>query len=316
MADKLLEIIKKHDSIVVFGHYNPDGDCYGSQIALKRAITENYPTKKVYIVGTPQPLLTPIFGEMDIVSDDVIKNSLGIIVDCSNEARCEDQRVRLTKERIKFDHHIEGINPFDGVMLLDENKIATCEIIAEWLIKNNLRFDVLAAEALFLGIVMDSGRFHYDPTNASTFRLAATLIDMGVDMHKIYDTIYQYEEADLAFQGYILSRYHTTPEGFIYAILPYEDLQKIGVNENDASNKVNALGNIIGYPIWATFTGYPNGKYRAELRSKDIMIQPLAVSFGGGGHPHACGITFLEEKDIPKVVKAVQELLKEHKDER
>ena len=93
MYKEIADAIREADSIVIVGHIRPDGDCYGSQLGLKDAILSNFPEKKVYCVGTGMPIFFDYIGKMDEVSDDVVKNSLGIIVDLNELYRCEDQRV-------------------------------------------------------------------------------------------------------------------------------------------------------------------------------------------------------------------------------
>ena len=309
MADKLLKIIERYDSIVVFGHINPDGDCYGSQVGIKELILANYPTKRVYLTGRGQPQFFETLSKMDDVSDELIKKSLAIIVDCSNAERCEDQRCKDAAFQIKFDHHIEGNNPFKGPKILKTNKIAACEIIAEWAFKNKLIITEKAATALFLGIVTDSGRFMYDLANSRTFKNAAKLLDSGVDMPKLFDTLYQSSEDDLKLKKLIVSNYKTTENGVIYAIITQEGLKQTNIEHNKAAGSVNQLGNIPEYPIWATFTEYIDGKYRVELRSKTLPIQPLAVKYGGGGHANACGVTALDADELKSLINDLDALL-------
>ena len=109
MFEKILEKVKDAKSIVVFGHENPDGDCYGSQVGLKEAILASWPDKKVYITGSGLPFLFSRLGEMDVVSDEIIENSLAFIVDFNIISRSEDKRISTAKEFVKIDHHISQL---------------------------------------------------------------------------------------------------------------------------------------------------------------------------------------------------------------
>lgn len=313
MKDQLLKIIKKYDSIVIFGHFSPDGDCYGSQIGLRNALRRSFPHKKVYAVGSGLPAFFERLGTMDEVSLEVIQNSLGIIVDCSNQDRCEDSRVKEAAFQIKFDHHIEGSNTFDGPKLLETNRIATAEILANWIFENKLKLDKKGAEALFLGISTDSGRFMYQLTSSHTFKIVSHLLDFGVEMYELYNILYQTHESDLALKGFVLSGYKKTEEGLIYIVMSKEDLKPLGVDTDKAAGQVNLLSNVVGYPVWATFTERDDGKYRVELRSKGKAIQPIAVKYGGGGHANACGVTALEKAKINDVINDINDFLKETK---
>ena len=108
MFEELRQIIEENDSIVIFGHINPDGDCYGSQIGLRDLLRLNYPNKKVFAVGSGWHRFFDFIGTMDEVEDDVIKQSLAILVDGNDCDRMEDQRVWNAKAHIKIDHHIEN----------------------------------------------------------------------------------------------------------------------------------------------------------------------------------------------------------------
>src|SRR5574344_815276 len=91
----VFSLIGKYDSIVIFGHSLPDGDCYGSQIAFREVLQTAYPHKKIFAIGSGLYALFERLGEMDIVSDELIVKSLAILVDVSDFPLVEDQRVLL-----------------------------------------------------------------------------------------------------------------------------------------------------------------------------------------------------------------------------
>ena len=102
---KILNRIKKYETIIIHGHKRPDGDCYGSQFGLKNIIQQSFPEKKVYVVGQ-RSAFVDFIGQMDVISDDVYKGALSIVVDTAVEDRISDERYKLGKEIIKIDHHI------------------------------------------------------------------------------------------------------------------------------------------------------------------------------------------------------------------
>ena len=128
-TNEFLNKIKEYDSIVIFGHMTCDGDCYSSEIALREIIRINFPNKKVYAVGSGLPKFFDILGRLDNPSDEVISNSLGILVDVNHQDRSEDKRIILTKEIIKIDHHI---NLFSFTILFSNFYIS---ISSYWCIK-------------------------------------------------------------------------------------------------------------------------------------------------------------------------------------
>ena len=297
----VLNKIKAYDSIVIYGHRLPDGDCYGSQIALKEIIKENFPNKQVYIVGSGLPQFFDILGKMDEVSDEIIENSLALLTDISDLHRSEDTRIYNTKERIKIDHHIDETH-FEGDKYVDEDAIATCLMIVEFAKEFNLKINKVAANALFLGIVTDSGRFQYQPLNKKTFELVASLFDNGLDTKMIYDALYFEDEKMLKYRGYMMLNYQKTPHGVVYLKVDIETYHKFGLKFNQVSNQVNNLGGIKDCPIWLLFTESDiDGTIRVEYRSNGTNVQEIAVIFGGGGHLNAAGSKISKEDGWAKV---------------
>lgn len=308
------ELILKHDTIVIFGHTLPDGDCYGSQIALRDVLRLNFPRKKVFAVGSGLPSLFSRLGSMDIVEDQTIKDALAILVDVSDFPLVEDQRLLIAKEYLKIDHHYES-NPFQYEKVMNTNKIATAEIIAEFIENYKLKMNKTIAEALYLGIATDSGRFLYEPTNKKTFLTTANLYDYNIEPKELFNIIYQTEENYLKYRGYLLSNYQKTPNGVIYCYVKKEVYLNFGLDYTYASSQVGTYSNIKGYPIFALFTENLEGGIRVELRSNSVPIREIALKHGGGGHALAAGVRMLKgsEQEVNKIVQDLDQLLKEQK---
>ena len=98
MFTKILEEIKKFDTVIIHRHKNPDGDALGSQIGLKNIITENFPKKKVYAVGDESSRYSFMEGAcFDVISDSLYKNALAIVLDTSAAALISDDRYKMAK---------------------------------------------------------------------------------------------------------------------------------------------------------------------------------------------------------------------------
>ena len=145
---EILEKIKKYDTITLYRHINPDGDAYGSQNGLNDIIKENFPEKKVYCVGTPSNHFDKFLPHMDEVSDEIIENSLAIVLDVGNIARVDDARFLTAQDIMKIDHHIY-VEPFMDslgyVEWVETNYIAACEMIADLAYQNDLKINEQAA---------------------------------------------------------------------------------------------------------------------------------------------------------------------------
>lgn len=309
MYKEVWEKIKSYDSIVIFGHVLPDGDCYGSQIGLKYALIDNFPEKKVYAVGSGYPRMKDLIGELDQVDDQIIKNSLAIVLDTANQDRVEDQRFKEALDVIKIDHHIPQEH-FGNPEIVETDCVATTELVSKILLENNAKITLRSANGLFLGLVTDSGRFLYQPIKASTYLIASKLIETGVDCAAIYDILYEVEEKMLRFKGYVYSNYKKTEEGIAYLTLSKEELKNLDVNFNTAASQVNTIANIKGCHAWVFFAESDEGLVRVELRSKDINVQECASKFNGGGHLHASGCRLESLSRYMEVIDTLNEMVR------
>jgi len=299
----LKAFIEKHDIITIFSHIYPDGDAIGSVIGLRELIKTNYPHKKVYGLGANIAPFIHIVGHTDEVSDETIKNSASLVIDVANGDRVEDQRFKLAKASFKIDHHIFAEN-YTNEALINNDRIATAEIIGEFLICEDLHINELGATALAMGIITDSGRFMYDLTSAITFKVMATLLEKGARLKDINTYLSMRKIDGLKTKGYFQLNYQID-RAVIYIVMPYDTLTSLNILPSQGGMFVNTYGNIEGYHSWATFFIDEEGKVFVELRSKARNVQKVAVMFGGGGHLKASGCRLQSIKEIPSVLDAL-----------
>lgn len=317
MFEQIIDIIEKHDSIVIYGHINPDGDCYGSAVGLKRTIQLKYPNKKVYITGTGCPNFFSFLMPMDEVSDEIVANSLAILVDANDLSRAEDKRIYNAKAWAKIDHHVDSGTFTEGPFVVDEEANSCADIIVRMIIEQNLPIDSIIANALYLGILTDSARFQFVGDYVGTFERSAYLCRNGANPKLINRSLSAVSERTIAAKGYILTHYNKSENGVISLIFDKETLKKLNFSTNEASNMVNLVGNIKGYPVWCSFAEYENGSVRVEIRSNGPAIQPVAAAIGGGGHMYASGATIpsLDMEYINKIIKMLDDEVVKYKKE-
>ncbi len=309
---KLLEKIKQYKIITIFGHTSPDGDCYGSQTGLMTFLKENFPSKKVYILGSGFSKAIPFFDKMDKVDDETIKKSLAIVVDVSDLERIEDKRVLMAKEIIKFDHHLNSDIPsFASIQTSKTSACSCCQMIGEFILENNYKISKAVGERLFMGIVTDSGRFQYLSSSNGMFYVLDEIMKASIDFQKIFDFLYESDEISVRAKGYIMSNFKTTSKGVAYIVLDKETLNDIKIDYNYASSMVNCLSGMKGYPVWASFCESETGLVRVELRSKIYNVQEIAILFGGGGHQKASGCRLDNIEDYKKVIDKLDEMIRE-----
>ena len=316
MFEQIVDIIEKYDSIVIFGHKNPDGDCYGAAVALKRTLQLRYPEKKIYITGSGLRNFFDILMPMDDVSDEVIKKSLAILVDANDLWRMEDQRIHNCVAFTKIDHHVDTGTFNEGPAVVDDEANSTCDLITQLIVEQNWPIDSLIANALYLGILTDSGRFQFVIDYPQTFDRVSYLCHHGANPKALNRILVMVSEDSLIAKAYVYSNYKKTENGVMYLIFRQKDLKKLGISTNHASNLINLIGNVEGYPVWASFAEYEDGKVRVEFRSNGPQVQPFANAIGGGGHQYASGCTLpsLDMNQINEIVDGLDKLVKDYKE--
>ncbi len=316
MFAKAIELIRKYNTVIIHRHSNPDGDALGSQIGLKALINENFPDKKVYIVGDRTKRYAFMEGcTPDDIADDVYKGALAIVLDTSAKFMISDDRYRLADATLRFDHHIfcESICDVD---IIDSTFESCCGLLTQFALDTGLRLNRLAAKSLFTGMVTDSGRFRYDSANSRTFRLAATLTEQSFDPNEIYCELYADDLKNVQLRAHYTMKICLAGDGVAYIVTDKKELAQYaaeyGVDSFGISRgMVGTMADIRGVDSWVNFTETEQGVL-CELRSKKYNINPVAVKYGGGGHAKASGATV---PDIETAMKMVEDIRALHRGE-
>lgn len=308
---QILKQIKKYNTIIIHGHSRPDGDCYGSQFGLQRAIKATYPDKNVYVVGGQCDYVS-FLGQMDEISDDTYKGALAICVDCATEERLSDQRHKLADYVIKIDHHIAE-DQYGDYQYVEEDAASCTQIITDLIIEGNLKITKDCAFALYTGLVTDTGRFRFDSVNSHTMQVAAYLLDQGVNPAELDNLLSVDTFNTLKLKGYVLSNFEVV-DGFAYIKMTRDIVEKYGVSDEEAANQVSTIGTIEGCPVWALFMEYPGNEIRIRLRSRGPIINTLAEEYEGGGHAKAAGAKLASWEDLPGFVAKAANIVKEYKE--
>ncbi|MDR2867623.1 MAG: bifunctional oligoribonuclease/PAP phosphatase NrnA [Acholeplasmatales bacterium] len=286
LGNKILNKIKEYDNIFIFGHIRPDGDCYGSQFGLQEIIKYNFPKKKVFVI-TDKCDYVAFLGSGEEIDEQLLVNGLAICVDTGNASRVSNQAFLSAMEIIKIDHH-EPEDHYGNINYELPDYPATCQIITEIAMELGLKVNKAAARALFVGIVTDTGWFHYRGVTELTFQCAGFLTNNGVEVDEISDKLGGISLNELRFKGVVIDLLKWRG-GFLYCVLTKEIIEKYGLTDEQASNCVNYFSQVEGFPIWALIIENQNGNIRIRLRSNGINVVPLAHKYQGGGHEMAVG---------------------------
>lgn len=311
MFEEILKEIGSHDTIILHRHTRPDGDAMGSQIGLKHLLTENFPGKKIYAVGDGAGYLSFMEdSEMDTVPDSAYEGALAMVLDCGAEKLVSDERYALAEKTVRIDHHI-FCGKFCDVEVIDSTYESCCGLIAQLAVECGWKFSRLSAQSLYTGMVTDSGRFRYDGTTARTLRLAATLLEQGIDTGSLFRELYAESYEDKKLRAQFLLKAQFTPRRVAYMYTTAEELKTLGISPFTASRgMVNVLGDMKGVDIWANFTEAEEG-ILCELRSAGPNVQPIAVKYGGGGHAKACGATVPDRETVMAMLHDLDEMVGE-----
>ena len=296
MFEQIKKLIEKYETVIIHRHKNPDGDALGSQIGLGLIIKENYPEKRVLLVGDGAGRYAFMDGsDMDDVSDEDYKGALAFVLDTSAKSLISDDRYTLADMTVRIDHHIfcEKIAELE---ITDTSFESCCGLITAIAMECDWKVSGSAAKALYTGLVTDSGRFRYDSTTSQTFKVAAFLIEKDFNTADIYRNLYadDFEFIRLRASFVLKIRFSENRKvAYIYttadeaAGYPF-DLFTI------SRGMVNVMAEIRGVDIWVNFTEAPEGVF-AEIRSSQFNINPIAKKYGGGGHAKASGATLADK---------------------
>ena len=319
-AKKLIAASKR---ILVSGHLSPDGDSLGSMLALARLLRnagyEAYATADLNALGKPGFLE----GVKDLIPVRKLKRQkrfdLFIAVDCASFERMPPE-VRPVAEklpRICIDHHVTNDGSFADVSIVDSKASSTGEIIwriARW---NEWNLDTAIAEALWVAIVTDSGRFAYDSTRPGTMRAAGDLLKHGVRTALINDILYgTFPKKAIELKRIAWRSLHIWKNRKVAEVtLTRDDFREVRGTKADAEDIIEIPRSVARNEIALFFYQIPDRtkETRCSIRTRgnwDATV--LAGKFGGGGHVKAAGCTIKASMGAAKrqMRAAVRELLK------
>ena len=171
------------------------------------------------------------------------------------------------------------------------------------------------AEALYAGIVGDTGRFMYPETSAHTFDVAAELTKTGINITDIAREIADVTFDEAKLQALAMDKMEINPVGAAYTILMQDDLKKMGLTDDQANVAVSTPGRIKDVLAWNVFVEKPDGSFRVHYRSKGPVINHLAEKHDGGGHALASGANAKDMDEVKQVFDEVVEVTKKYNEE-
>src|SRR5437763_460690 len=310
----VVDAIRGHDRFVLTTHENPDGDALGSLLAAKLAFDE-LGRDSVMVLHTDAPLPGE-YGFMPLAelrrrwSDDVSERVL-VALDCANESRIGDQevlgRVPLT---IDIDHHHDNTR-FGDVNLIVPDASSTGEVLRDLFRELDVELTPDIAEALYIALVTDTGRFQYTNTTPKALRLAAELVEAGADVHRIFQGVYESVQfAKLKLLARALERAQVLEGGrVVVSHLLRTDFAEVGAAEPYSEGIIDYLRAVEGADMAVLIREPPREDgpaRRVSLRASidELDVSAIARKSGGGGHRQAAG--FSSEASIEEITDFVR----------
>lgn len=300
MLKKLREVIAQAPVITIFRHVHPDMDALGSQMGLQKALRKLYPDKKVYALGneTKNGLV------MDEVEDDIIRDSLAILLDTSNADRIDDRRYRDAGTKLRLDHHVK-VEDLADLDYVDDKASATAEILAKLLEPYEIGAE--AAQYLYEGLTSDNIRYTTGNTRPESLRAGAWLMEQGADVVQCELDNHAGDYNNWLYEARVKEKACRKGD-LLFAVMEENDYLSCGLDQSQAKDKVYCLSGIREITVWALFTRNQDGTYNGSLRSRHKDVRQTAMEFGGGGHVCAAGIKGLHSQDVHAIIEKLAQL--------
>lgn len=295
-------------SVAIAGHVKPDGDCVGSCLAVYNYIREYYPKIQADVYLEPIPNIFKFLLRADeIISkpDETKQFDLMIVQDCGDEQRLGKAGVLLKNAGrvICIDHHISNTGFGDDSYIFPKAS-STSELVFELMEKERITKQI--AECIYTGIIHDTGLFQYSCTSPKTMRIAAFLMEQGINFSEIADKTYMqktFEQNKILARALEKSRLHLDG-ACISSIITKEDMREFHVLPKHLEGIVSQLR--ATKDVQAAVFFYPKDmqedglEYKISFRSgsDEVNVAQIAMYYGGGGHIRAAGASTRLEPQV------------------
>ena len=314
---KFLSGLKGH-RVAVVGHQRPDGDCIGSQVALCRVL-QTQGIEAVCVNSDPVPRrIKFLLGDTPFFLRDEAKPEglVAVFTDCADHARAgEKMKLLYPSPYGCFDHHLSN-GGYARHNFVDTGSAATAELLAGLFLDFDLPIDATTAQALYVGIMTDTGQFRFSSTSERVFHICGALLARGAKPADAGQELYERESLGKMqlLQHFLSSLKLECGNRVCVGILPNGIFERLHASVEDTEGLVDYARSIDGVEIGALIEDR-GGMIKASLRAKNgsYRVDTLASQFNGGGHASAAGLncpgTLAEF--YPRLIAAISRRLQE-----
>jgi phosphoesterase RecJ-like protein len=323
LARAFATVLQPGQRVCITTHVNPDGDGLGSEVGLVHLLRAQGIDAVITNPSPTPPRFNFLFDDLPGVdrSAEAVKElrraDLIIVLDISDLTRL-GMLIETVKNRgvpvACVDHHVSvGVLP-SGPRYVDPDAAATGELIYEIAKANDWPVTEAVARALYVAILTDTGGFRFSNTRARTLRVAADLLEKGVDNEQIYLEVYARapEGRPRLFAEALQTLVVEQEYGLAWVTVPPGAIERLGVSSDDLDGVVEFPRSIEGVRMALLFREISQGRVKVSLRSVgDVDVASFAKAYGGGGHTKAAGLSLtgsLAEVQA-KVLRAARDYL-------
>ncbi len=303
----MLDALRGADSFLITTHTSPDGDAVGSMLAMRHLLASMGKKRIDCVLSDPVPqLYRHLPGGSDIVGVEGARGpyDAAVLVDASRRMRAGKAAALLEPPArlLVIDHHDEP-EPEGDLVFIDPTYAAVGEIIVRLVETAGLSMSQALAECAYVALVTDTGSFRYANTSPRVHRVAASLVETGLDVAEISMRIFDVlTVGKLGLLQRMLARVTRLHDGMlVYSELLCSDMEETGAGAEDIEGLVNFLRSIDGVHLAILFREFSPDETKINLRARPgVNCAALARRFGGGGHPAAAGATVKQPLDATR----------------
>ena len=299
----VVEALRLHDRFMVTSHDNPDGDALGSLLATHLAL-EALGKNSVMVLGGVAPLPGE-YAFLELEARGLLRSAppdagqrVLVAVDCAQESRIVDPTlIGGAPLTVNVDHHHDNTR-FGDLDLVVDDASSTAEVLAGLFAALGIELTPAIAEALYTGLVTDTGRFQYSNTTPKALRLAADLVEAGADVHRVFQGVYENVQfAKLKLLARALERAQVLEGGeIVVSHLLRDDFEAVGATEPYSEGIIDVLRSVEGSAVSALIRepprdGAPARKVSLRSSVDEVDVSAIARKSGGGGHREAAGFS-------------------------